>query len=523
MNKIKNNLYREIVKKGNILAALKEVGRTHGRNTPGPDGITYDKYINNNIDFIVKDVSRLLKHERATKPRILKITTDDKVRQIGVSNIRERVAQQSVKRILEPVIDPLMSPNSYGYRKGINPKKAVSLVAGHIYKGKGYDWRYIKLDFKNFFDSIKKHDVIKVLINNFGIRESKLISCLKRLIYGDVGISQGSILGTFLANIELHELDTRIDNITFDHFRSSCEWQKIRQGKWDVYRKGKIGLGYFRYSDDIILFTRTDTEEKELEKIIADYCNEFSLTLNDDKCIYGKLVGNDPIYYLGFMLKNGKEGLLIDVDSRQKFRTALKNKFRVFKKTKDANPLLRTIVGSMYYMDICTNIQWYIKYIETLFHTIVDNKRRNCIEMVKEGGARKYYLYTKDGKVIPFQPWELRKGTNVSMQKYVMEPRGSWNYSPYLNLDDYRYFPARMITYIPKLRKRQRDKCYITGEKLVIGNFDVHHIIPTEKGGKDDYKNLALITREAHRALHGLTDDSKFKDNPIFQKLKSRL
>jgi len=48
----------------------------------------------------------------------------------------------------------------------------------------------------------------------------------------------------------------------------------------------------------------------------------------------------------------------------------------------------------------------------------------------------------------------------------------------------------------------QQGKCYVTGEPLIIGDIEVHHIKPKSQGGDDEYKNLCLVCVDVHKLIH---------------------
>ena len=519
-----NNLFRKIVSKGNILSSLKEMKECPDYNISGKDGISFKEYSKNTEEYIIKDIQKLLKHEKAKKP-LEKVISNPigQIQVLKIESFRERVAHRAIRRILEPVLDPLMSEDSYGDRRGIHPKKIISMISGTIYKGVGHDWRTVELKFQDCFEQVRKTDILNILRNRFNIKEKLVLGCIKRLIYGDCGLSKNSYLGRFLMNVFMHELDIRLDDIKYKKVDRN-QWLKIRKGIWEEKRNGKVSMNYYRNLDKIIIFTRTNSEVNESEEVIRKFCSDYNISIDDSISKVGELVHHRPIYFSGYMMKNGKEGLLIDVEDRSTFRKKLRKSFIIFKKTKNPNQLLQTIIGSMYYMDICTNIQWYIKYLETLLHLIVDNKRLVGIKMDKYKGERYYTLISRDGKFISLKPWKIRKETNKSISYYVMKSRNDFYYIPFTDYYTIEHYSSRLISFLPGLKTKQKGKCYVTGEVLEIGNFDIHHIIPTYLGGKDEDINLVLIKRSVHQALHGLgPEEDILKNNLKYQRLKSRL
>jgi RNA-directed DNA polymerase len=78
------------------------------------------------------------------------------VRPLGIPTIADRVAQTVVKMALEPEVEPIFHPASYGYRPGRSALDAVGAARERCWK---FDW-VIDLDIKSFFDTIP-HDLIE--------------------------------------------------------------------------------------------------------------------------------------------------------------------------------------------------------------------------------------------------------------------------------------------------------------------------------------------------------------------------
>lgn len=77
------------------------------------------------------------------------------VRLLGVPTVADRVAQTAVKLLLEPQLDPMFHPNSYGYRPGRSAHDAIAIVRRRSWD---YDW-VVEFDIKGLFDHID-HDLL---------------------------------------------------------------------------------------------------------------------------------------------------------------------------------------------------------------------------------------------------------------------------------------------------------------------------------------------------------------------------
>jgi group II intron reverse transcriptase/maturase/CRISPR-associated endonuclease Cas1 len=183
-------------------------------------------------------------------------------RPLGLPSIRDKIAQDATRKIIEPLVDRHFLDNSYGYRFGKGPQKAVKRVY-HIIKYEKLEWALI-LDVDDFFPSID-HDILLDILRSFGVEEPVCRLLLLWLKMGVIntqgkwrdvyhGISQGGIISPLLANIYLHTLD--------------------------VFLK-ENNISFVRYADDIRLFhSSRRTAEENLTRVQQFLQEELKLKLN---------------------------------------------------------------------------------------------------------------------------------------------------------------------------------------------------------------------------------------------------
>ncbi|MDQ0221468.1 group II intron reverse transcriptase/maturase, partial [Peribacillus cavernae] len=142
----------------NLLNAWMEVKKNKGSG--GVDGITieiFDLHANQNL----LEIQRLLKENRYKPDPVLRtyIEKDNgKMRPLGIPTIRDRVAQQAVRRIIEPIFEKDFYPHSYGFRKGYSAHQALETVRQA--KRAGYEY-VLDLDIQSFFDEIPHHQLME--------------------------------------------------------------------------------------------------------------------------------------------------------------------------------------------------------------------------------------------------------------------------------------------------------------------------------------------------------------------------
>jgi len=132
------------------------------------------------------------------------------MRTLGIPTVEDRVAQMVVKMYLEPEVDKLFHPDSYGYRPGRSALQAVGQARERCFK---YDW-VIDLDIRAFFDSIDHVQMLELVRKHTNSRwillyverwlKAKLQQEDGTLVDRDRGSPQGSVISPLLSNIYLH-------------------------------------------------------------------------------------------------------------------------------------------------------------------------------------------------------------------------------------------------------------------------------------------------------------------------------
>jgi group II intron reverse transcriptase/maturase len=182
------------------------------RGAAGVDGVSlsaFDKDLKGNLYKVWNRMSSGSYHPAPV--RLVEIPKEDgSMRPLGIPTIADRVAQTVVKMVLEPVVEKVFHPDSYGYRPGRSALDAVGVARKRCWE---FDW-VIDLDIRAFFDSIA-HDLIERAVAHHtdlawvrlyvgrwlraaverpdGIREERT-----------KGTPQGGVASPLLANLFLH-------------------------------------------------------------------------------------------------------------------------------------------------------------------------------------------------------------------------------------------------------------------------------------------------------------------------------
>lgn len=191
---------------------------------------------------------------------------DGSIRKLGIPTISDRVGQMVVKMFVEPRLEAVFSPNSFGYRPKRNAHQALSKVRENCWK---QNW-VIDLDIKGFFDNIdhnklmlavEKHvpeNWVKLYIKRW--LEAPVITISgKRIQKQGKGTPQGGVISPLLANLFLH--------YAFD--------------KW-LERTDK-NVVFTRYADDVILHCNTKAHAEKVLNLVHQRMASVGLELHPQK------------------------------------------------------------------------------------------------------------------------------------------------------------------------------------------------------------------------------------------------
>lgn len=186
-------------------------------------------------------------------------------RPLGIPTVGDRVAQMVVKMVLEPQLEPIFHPDSYGYRPGKSALDAVGTARKRCWR---YDW-VIDLDIKGFFDAID-HDLLMKAVRKH-TDERWILIAIERWLQAPVqladgsieartqGTPQGGVISPLLANLFLHYV--------FD------EW----------LRRHHPQIQFERYADDAVCHCRSQQEAVDLLAALRQRFTACGLTLHPEK------------------------------------------------------------------------------------------------------------------------------------------------------------------------------------------------------------------------------------------------
>ncbi len=269
----------------NLLDAFDKVRRNKGSKTKGIDWISvkeFRKHLTENLCQIHEELKSGTYIPQAVK-RVYIDKEDGSKRPLGIPTVKDRIVQQALLNILQPIFEPEFHPSSYGYRPGRSAHHAVA-KSERFTRHYGLD-HVVDMDLSKCFDTLD-HDLILTSLNE-KVSDGKVLklisSFLKSGIVEDgklsptnIGSPQGGIISPLLTNIYLN--------------------------KFDWYMKNK-GIRIVRYADDILIFATSKNQAGKYKALATKFLEEdLRLTVNTKKTHLTNL--NDGIPYLGFVLRS---------------------------------------------------------------------------------------------------------------------------------------------------------------------------------------------------------------------------
>jgi len=139
------------------------------------------------------------------------------MRQLGIPTVLDRLIQQALHQVLQPIFDPTFSASSYGFRPGRGAQQAVAQAKVYVAEGKRW---VVDLDLEKFFDRVN-HDILMARLAR-RIKDQRVLRLIRRYLQAGVmgsglvsprteGTPQGGPLSPLLSNILLDDLDKELE------------------------------------------------------------------------------------------------------------------------------------------------------------------------------------------------------------------------------------------------------------------------------------------------------------------------
>lgn len=210
-------LMEAAVERSNMLGAYERVMKNQG--APGVDGLTVTEFKSWLQAHWTKIRQVLLAGEYmpAAVRKVEIPKPQGGVRTLGIPTVLDRLIQQGLHQVMQPLFEPEFSESSYGFRPGRNAHQAVEAARSYVAEGKRW---VVDLDLEKFFDRVN-HDVLMARVAR-KVKDERVLKLIRRyleagMMEGGVtsarteGTPQGGPLSPLLSNILLTDLDRELE------------------------------------------------------------------------------------------------------------------------------------------------------------------------------------------------------------------------------------------------------------------------------------------------------------------------
>ena len=562
------NLMDVVLSRENILLAYRNIKANKGSKTPGTDGITIGDIGRRKPDDVVEKVRFAVAGKYGYNPKPVRRKEIPKpngsTRPLGIPCMWDRLIQQCIKQVMEPICEAKFSNNSYGFRP---ERSAEHAIARSYFLMNMTKLHYVvEFDIKGFFDNVDHHKLMRQ-IWTMGIRDKQLLYVISRilkapiklpqggLIHPTKGTPQGGIISPLLANICLNELDHWVESNWEDNpATANYAAQVHRNGSLDkgsAYRamkRTKLKEMYIvRYADDFRIFCRTKSQAERVRIAVTDWLSQrLRLEISPDKT---KVVNLKRRYseFLGFKMKVHKKGkkevvtsYICDKALKRMRKELVKQAKRIARprtKCKEYGEIQlynEKVMGMQNYYCIATNVNIDCSSLQRAVNIALKNRlgtqrkgklrkqgrKLNDVERKRYGKSQMMrYIAGLEEPIYPIGYVQCKNPMNRkrSINRYTPEGRAEIH-------DNLRINTELMLQLMRKsfynanteysdnrisLFSAQWGKCAVTGREFqTTEEIHCHHKVPKSKGGTDKYENLVLVLEPVHRLIHATSDET---------------
>jgi len=309
----------------NIKLAYRNIRKNKGSRTAGTDNRTIENLSKLSDERLVYLVQRKLswyEPQPVRRVEIPKPNDPTKMRPLGIPTIMDRLIQQCVLQVLEPICEAKFHDNSHGFRPNRSTEHAIA-QAVKMMQLSGLSF-VVDIDIKGFFDNVSHGKLLKQMWT-MGIRDKTLLSIISAMLKAEVagigfpekGTPQGGVISPLLSNIVLNELDWWIasqwENMPTKRQYStgiSTNGAPIHSSRYGSLRNlTNLKECYIvRYADDFRIFCRKRGDAEKVFHAVQDWLkHRLGLEINRDK---SQIVNLKKGYseFLGFKMKLIRRG-----------------------------------------------------------------------------------------------------------------------------------------------------------------------------------------------------------------------
>ena len=269
----------------NLQRAFKRVGANKG--AAGVDGLDIDQTARLLVTAWAGIREQLLSGTYRPSPvrRVTIPKPDGGERELGIPTVVDRLIQQALLQVLQPILDPTFSEHSYGFRPGRRAQDAVLAAQAYVQSGRRI---VVDVDLEKFFDQVN-HDILIGRLQG-RIEDAGVIRLIRAYLNSGImsdgvvqqryqGTPQGGPLSPLLANVLLDEVDKELER------RGHC---------------------FVRYADDANVFVRSHRAGERVMALLRRLYAGLRLAINEGKSAVASAFGRKFLGYSLWVARGGE-------------------------------------------------------------------------------------------------------------------------------------------------------------------------------------------------------------------------
>ena len=529
----------------NIKLAFRNIKGNDGSHTAGTDGRTIESLAVMPEDKFVKLIQKQFRrYEPKAVKRVEIPKPNGKMRPLGIPCIIDRIVQQCILQVMEPICEAKFYEHSYGFRPCRSVENAISYAYGLAQRNKLH--YVVDVDVKGFFDNVDHRKLLKQ-IWTLGIRDTKLIQIIKAMLKAPIempdgetvlpskGTPQGGILSPLLANIVLNELDWWIASQWDEmvgHMKHPCKVTYYPNGaekkcnSYTALKKSNLKeMRVVRYADDFKIFCRTKEDAEKAYYAVKDWLwKRLKLEVSDEKSKVTNLRKRDS-EFLGFRIKLRRKSNSWVITSNvcdkaiHRISKEMADSVKAIQSSKTAEEISLNVgdynakvIGVQDYYCIATRVNLNFSNIARpingqLLHRIDGIKKQGEIKnryLRKRYGKSKQMRWIGETPLVPlaYVQFKIPMRKSRKINPYTSEGRAEihdnlrvdvnsmlWLMRHPISTESVRYNDNRVSLYAG-----QDGKCAITGKKLDVQTCICYRKTNDCKKGNVNYQNLLLLS-----------------------------
>ena len=558
-----------ILSRENILLAYRNIKSNIGSFTPGTDKLKISDIGKLTADEVTARVCKIVKGgKNGYTPRSVRCKEIPKpngsTRPLGIPCIWDRLIQQCIKQVMEPICEARFSNNSYGFR----PNRSVENAIAAIYRLMQRSGLYyvVEFDVKGFFDNVDHSKLIKQLWS-LNIRDKELLYVIRGILKAPIlmpdghtehptkGTPQGGIISPLLANVVLNELDHWIESqwqcnpVTENYsHRENAAGCPIQSHAYRAMRNTRLKEMYIvRYADDFRILCRTKEQADRTLIAVTHWLKErLRLDVSPEKT---RVVDTRRSYseFLGFKIRLRKKGKKYVVQSHmcdkayKKVKTNLTKQVGNIKfprknrgEAGEVRLFNSMVMGIQNYYQLATDISIDCGDIGRAVNTVLKNRLKSGkthrlkeegrdltkMELQRYGKSEqlKYIAQSKE-PIYPISYVQCKNPMSQRRKVCAYTAAGRSEIHDDLRINTFLLLQlmraptySRSTEYADNrisLFSAQWGKCAVTGKEFqCVSEIHCHHKKPKGIGGSDKYENLVLVLAPVHELIHAADEDT---------------